>query len=475
MIKSNEIFIPIPRRRNTQAKVELNGDDVKTRVIESSWVYPATIGIGTFKIILSNAGGQLNGLYSEGDSAKLYADNSNGTTLQFWGIIDAVKENIDNRGQILEVEGRHRSYLLTEFLVCYAASGKVTSEILKDIMDLLPDSYTFTKTNIEDSIVEMDVEWNYKPFWDCVVELCEKAGFDCYVDNDLDFHYFAENSKVNEREYIVEGNNFLSSKSFGKDGYYEKTRVIATGKTKGGLPIIYTAVSSSEGDNIKEVLIKDTSSNTEEAVKNLAEAKLEEISNRSTQAILQSFGLETLAPGENIWILLPRHQIHGQYKVIQFTHRYGAKSGGWRTQCQLEEEERGIAQTVQNMDQKRDRLKDVENINKLNFSWNFDFSSDSGTHSNTEIVDGVLKTTTGNSTGVWTSDLLELSSDIVAVEPKIIGSAIAGTQIWLSVNSGVSYTRLSAGKKIIAGRKLKYQVILNSESTQVEDLALLYS
>ena len=480
MIKTNKIFIPIPRKRNTQAKVEIKGDDRANKVIESIWKYPVTSGVGTFIIILSNAAGQLNGLYSDGDEVKFYADNSDGSRLQFFGIIDSVKDNIGSGGQTLEIGGRHRSYLLTEFLISYSSIGNTTSNILKEIIDLLPSSYGFTKSNIEDSSVTMDVEWNYKPFWDCVVELCDKGISDCYADNDLDFHYFAKNSKINDREYVVEGNNFLKSKGFGKDAYYEKTRVIASGNSSGGLPIIYTAISDQEGENIKEILIKDTSSNTVEKVRDLAQAKLAVVSNREEQATVESFGLETLVPGENIWILIPRQEIHGQYKVVQVTHRYGAKSGGWRTECQLEEEERGMAQTTQTINQKSDRLKDISNIHKLNFSWNFDFAEDSGTHSNTKIVDGFLKTVTGSS-GVWTSEVLELEEDISAVEAKIAGTSLVGTQVWLSVNGGISFQQLlvsglsSKDKEIIAGRRLKLQVRLVSESTQVDDLVLLYS
>ncbi len=148
MRQTNDIFIPIPKTRNTHAKIEINGVDVTKRIIESSWVYPATTGIGTFTLILSNAAGQFSDTYSVGQSVKFYADNSDGTTLQFWGRIDYVKDNLGSNGQFLEIEGRHRAYLLTEFLVCYSATNTVTSDILKDIINKLPASYGFTQTNI---------------------------------------------------------------------------------------------------------------------------------------------------------------------------------------------------------------------------------------------------------------------------------------------------------------------------------------
>ena len=192
MRQTNEIFIPIPKVRNTHVKIEINEDDVTGRVTKSNFTYPVTSGIGTFEIILSNSNGQLSGLYSNGNIIKFYADNTDSTTLQFWGRIDYVKENISKDGQFLEIKGRHRSYLLNETLICYSAEDMITSQILKDIIDKLPGSYGFTYTNVSTTTDSMNVEWNYKPFWECVMEICRFAGYDCYVDNDLDFHYFEE-------------------------------------------------------------------------------------------------------------------------------------------------------------------------------------------------------------------------------------------------------------------------------------------
>ncbi len=481
MRQTTEIFIPIPRVRNTHAKVEIDGDDLTGRVIGSVWRYPVTTGIGTFRIELSNANGQLGGEYSSGDVAKFYADNSDGSTLQFFGIIDSVKDSISSKGQILEIEGRHRAYLLTEFLVCYSATNTKTSEIVKDIIGKLPTGYGFTYSNVEEDTTTMDVEWNYKPFWDCIFELCNKGGFDCYVDNDLDFHYFEANSKANDREFVAEGNNFLNSKYIGVDKYPEKTRVIVTGRSPVGLPIIHTAISGTEGGNIKEILVNDESANSMTQVQDIAEAKLAEFSDKQVQAMIESFGLETLTPGENIWLVIPRQQIYGQYKIVQINHKFGAKSGGWRTESIIEEEEKGIASSIQNINQKSDRGRIstvVENVNKFDFSWNLDFNSDSGSHSNTEIVEGILRTD-GSATGVWASDILEVPSNVTSpIELNVNGVILEGLKVYLSTNSGVSYTQIygvgSGLASLKSGKKLKIRVNLASASTQIDGLALLY-
>jgi len=479
MIKTNQIYIPIPKARNTHCKVEINGDDMTTRVIKSSFIYPCTSGIGTFTATISNAFGQYNGSFAEGQYVKFYADNADATTLQFWGRIDYIKNNISDSGQFLEIEGRHRNYLLTETLVCYSVVGATTSDILKAIIDQLPGTYGFTQTNIATDTTTMNVEWNYKPFWDCVVELCNKAGFDCYVDNDLDFHYFEANSILNADEAIVEGDNFISTKDWGTDNTYEKTRVTAIGQDNEGLPIVYTAIVDDEGTDIREVFVRDSSANTEASVQNIAEAKLSELTNRNPQATIKSYGLDSLKPGENLPIIVPRQQINGQYKVIEIHHNFGAEYGGWREELIIEEEAVGTATIIQKVMQKTNLAINSDNINKLNYSYNFSFDDDKGTHSTTEITEGVLKTTTGNAAGTWISPNKPHGSNVTTCEIRAIGDAIPGTLFYASADGGNTWKSLGSTRTLYTfsppGENIKIKVIFASESTQIKSLVLLYS
>jgi len=476
MIKSNQILIPIPKTRNTHCIVTIAGVDVTKRVIDSSWVLPVTNGIGTFTIKISNAKSQFSGNYSPGDTVKFYADNTDGTTLQFWGRIDYVKDDISEDGQFLNIEGRHRAFLLNEYLINHSATNTATSQILKDIIDSLPESYGFTYTNVQTDTTTMNVEWSYKPFWDCVVELSNKAGFDCYVDNNLDFHYFEENSIVNNADAVSEGDNFITGKDLGTNDYYEKTRVIAMGQDSSGLPIIYTAISSTEGD-IREIFIKNTSANTYEKVQNIAEAKLAEVTNRNIQAKIISFGLETIKPGDNIWIIIPRQKIAGQYKLIQITHKFGMKQGGWRTEIEIEEQETGIFTAIQNQAVTSQQIVESQNVHKLNYSYNFDFDSDSGSHSNTVITRGVLKTD-GSSSGTWISPIRTITTPATAFELRTAGEQLTNAVVYLATDGGAVWHQVSQINQdftITSGRYLRLKVKFSSASAQLDSLALLYS
>jgi len=131
---------------------------------------------------------------------------------------------------------------------------------------------------------------------------------------------------------------------------------------------------------------------------------------------------------------------------------------------------------IQNVSQKNDRTVEAENINKLNYSWSFDFETDSGSHSSTEITEGVLKTD-GAASGTWISDLRIISSNATECEIRVKGETIPGTLFYLSVNDGVDYQALTLNTKkdLSPGANLKIKVELNSASTQIYGLVLLYS
>jgi len=487
MRETNEVFIPIPKARNTKVKIEVDGDDLTKRVISSVFIKSGTKGIGTFNMNLSNAFGQLTGTYSEGDIVKFYADNTDNTTLQFQGIIDYTKENLNSDGQFLEIEGRHRAYLLTEYLVCYSVTNTEPSVILKAIIDKLPDTYGITYANVAASTKTMDVEWLYKPFWDCVIELCNYAGFDAYVDNSLDFHFFEENSILNSDEAITEGDNFIKTIDWGTNKYYEKTRVIAIGSDVDNFPIVYTAISSTEGTEIKEVMIKDSSANTEEKVKVIAESKLAELTNRNPQAKVNSYGLETLEPGENLWLIIPRQKIMGQYKAINIKHKFGKNVGGWRTEIDVEEEEDGIAKSIMRVSQKNNLNIQAENINKLNYSFNANFNDETktGSHTSTKINKGLLVLLDAEkTTGSWISTETTAISNVTSVEMRVSGIDIIDSKFYYSLNDGVNWEEVTSLNTLLTpsglGKNIKVKVELNSSSgstinPQIKSLVLLYS
>ena len=445
----------------------MNNEEVKSLVEESNWVKPATIGLGSFIIKLKNAFGRKSETFSKGQQVKFYYDNIGGTRLQFHGRIDHIKEVMSKDGQFLDITGRHRSYLLTETKVNFSATNADPAQILKDIIDQLPSSYGFTYDNVESTGLTMSVEWNYIDFWDCVRELCEFAISDCRVDNDLDFHFHAQNSKINNEEFIAERVNHLETEEYGVDDYYERNRVIGVGEDENGIPVIYTAISSGEGTEIREVIVRSATANTRAKVQALAEAKLSVLENLPPQALLKSHGLATLEPGEVMWVSVPRQRIYAQLKALQVTIKFGSKEGGIRYETVIEKEIIGTEQLIEARIKAEDKVSKATNVNKLNYSLNFEFNNDNDTesHAQTHVNDGFLSLSDAAfNNGIWIGNAVAAANNISKVELRYFGSDLGSSNFYFSVDNGVNWEPFS-GKEILispvnTGKNIKLKIEL---------------
>ena len=184
-------------------------------------------------------------------------------------------------------------------------------------------------------------------------------------------------------------------------------------------------------------------------------------------------GLATIQPGEQIKISAPASNLPpANYTIVSYKHEFG---GFMKTTLVINKEAIKLQKIL------RDRISQekeisIQNSFGMDYSWNFDFSTDTGTHSNTTIIEGVLRTD-GSAAGVWTSELLEISSSITGVELRVNGTILSGLKIYLSTDGGSIYTQIwgvGASSTAPSGKKLKLRVNIASANTQIEGLALLY-
>ncbi len=114
---------------------------------------------------------------------------------------------------------------------------------------------------------------------------------------------------------------------------------------------------------------------------------------------------------------------------------------------------------------------------EMRFSHNFFFDVDNGTHTNTVISSGVLKTD-GGGTGTWVSDVLVLGSNLDEVYLFLFGSVLSGAVISVSGDNGVNYQTVDNKEKVVVssakGKNLKVKVVFSSASTEIDSLSLLY-
>lgn len=478
VIKDGPMYIPIPKNYvGMVPKVTVGGTDITHLIDDSEFTKAVTTGTGIFTAKVKNPGGRYTGDFSAGDDVKFYLDFSAGTTLRFWGRLDKPEDNLSRAGQYLTLTGRHRSYIVNETNICHETSTTECGALLKEIIDKLisQSGVTFTYTNVATTspTKSMPASWNEKPFWECVQEICEFSGYECYVDDDLDFHFFEENTITNTTDYIADVNT-LQNPKWGTDDARTITRVTAHGKDDAGQPIRYTAFASDEGDIKREgAPVYDASANTYEKVKSAAVAALNVQTNIPPESKLTTKGLETLNPGDNIIVLLPRQQIAGWFKVVEFTHMFGVR--GFRTITVFEKDEVNQASIVAKTMKSLGKNVTLENPNKMLETYNFTFtdSTNIALKTNTDVSDGFLKLKAGFTSGKMLSRIRKTTKNATYFEPKYAGADLAGAIIKASAQGGssgsmVTLTRNTKTTIPVAkrGKNIVVEVELKSTSTE---------
>lgn len=471
------IHVWIPPTYGALYKIEVTRSDGITKdnitniISQGEVIDGVTDTIGSFTFTLDNSLETYTGVWMGGEVIKVYIDYAtSATTLRFRGIIEKVSYQ-ENK---IKLSGRSDAFKLLDVTVTKSYTNIETSEILKNLFDNYATDFTYD--NINTSTTNITINWNQKPFWECVRDLCNKAGFDCYVDSSLDCHYFESGTINNTTEAIVHGSNLFEVGDFANDLSSIKNKVIVYGAEIGGNPLIKTAKddTSISTYGTKELIINDTNIKTETQCQERANYELALALDPQTIGNVECIGLSTIQPGEQIKISAPTSNLPpNYYKIISYKHKF---NGFMKTILTIEKELKQISHLFKERLVKEQELTEIKNPNEMNYSWNFDFSTDTGSHSNTQIVGGVLSCT--SSSGTWVSEMKEIDSPVTLVEARINGNNLTNAEVWLSIDGGIIFAQIGGpGTREsfdASGKKLQLKVNLFSSTSEVSGLALLY-
>ena len=470
------VFVWIPPIYGALYKIEItrpNGttDDITDIIYEGEIIDGVTDTIGNFTFTLDNSNETYTDVWTGNEVIKIYIDyETTATTSRFRGRIEKVSYQ-DNK---IKITGRSESKRLLDVTVTKEYTTTETSVILKALFDAYATDFTYTNVNTFSTSVS--VSWYQKPFWECVQDLCHSAGFDAYIDPDLDCHFFESGTVNNVNECIIHGSNLFEVSDFAYDQSLIKNRVIVYGAEVEGQPVIYTSDDeTSQNDyGIKELIIQDQNIATTTQAQEKADFELSISKDPPLVGDVKSIGLATIQPGEKIRISAPySNLIPNYYKIISYRHEF---RGLMTTTLTIEKEPRKIYHLMKDRISQEQKLKDMPNPNEMRYSWIFDFDTDSGSHSTTEITGGVLKVSTG-STGTWVSANNEITNNATACELRVTGEALPGTLYYVSADNGNTWQLITPRTSLNfspAGKYLKIKVELNSASTQIDSLSLLY-
>lgn len=417
---------------------------------------------------------EIGSVYNSGDGTESVSD------LRFRGRV----EKVSYSGKKIKVNGRSEGVKLMDVKVTETYSNTECGVILKDLATKYAPFATVA--NVNTSTTTLTLTWTEKPFWTCIKELGDASGFDCYLDKDLDFHFFKIGSVINKNEGIVHNINLFEVGDFGEDLSQVKNKITVYGAERDGIQVMYTAesldvdfgVNSDFG--VREEIVNDDSVVTETQAQELAEALLDKHKNPPVVGEVKGKLLATVQPGESIRLSSPINNLPpGEYQCADYKHTLNMDRGMLTTTVTVSKEPRKIYHIMKTLIEGQNKQKKTSiNPYKMKFSYNFLFDNDSGTHSDTEISNGVLKLQSGKASGVWRSVGRDVSSDVTAIYLIVVGETLDGALIEVSCNHEVNYQTLT-DKQLTTmttakGDNITIKVTLSNADTQIDSLSLQY-
>lgn len=447
-------------------------DDITADIFKAEIQDGVTDTIGNFSAEVNNGDESRTGIWSGNETFNFYCDYAtSATTKRFSGKI----EKVSYQDHKIKIEGRSHSARLLDITVTKEYSSTETSAIIKDLFDSYATDFTYN--NVNTSTTNVTTNFYQKPFWEALQELSRSAGFEVYVDYNKDCHYFTSGSVNNTTEAIVHTANLIEVGDFAHDYSLIKNRVIVYGAEVEGIQLVKTAQDSASisSNGVKELIIQDGNIVTESLCQEKADSELAKSKDPPLVGDVSSIGLATIQPGEKIRISAPSSNLPPNfYKIISYKHKI---EGFMKTTVTIEKEPRKIYHVMRDTISKGQKLSETPNPNEMRYTVLYTFDSDSGTHSSTQITDGVLKTD-GSSTGTWISDTTTAQDGVTAIELRVTGDALSGTTYQISTDGGATYTTIPSLKTQVTGfapgTSIKLKIVLNSASTQIKSAGILY-
>ena len=433
-------FIWLPRTTPIYWKVYINGEEVTTDIIESEFTKKLNPDVSTCRITLINVNGYYNGRYQNNQIVQLYCDLVNGTTVRFKGQIDDISPAYDTTyGYTLVVTAGHldlNNVVVTE---------SYTTQTLDVIFKALVSKYlpTYTVANVTSCTTTGAFRWQNKYFWDCISDLCKAGSYDAYLDSTYDFHFFAQNSVLNNNDAIVWNDTLVDTSGICNQITTIKNKIYVQGDDGTGIPVLGMAQNSANQTQygLKELVVSNTSISSPEDANSAASAQLNTSIAPSTvqEGEAEALIMPSVEPGDNMWITNPPSNVHGQFKIYSLTHKFPSE----RTFVTVTKE-RGTLQILKQQSLNTQNTQTANNPYKMVYSWNLKFndaSEISSRDSNVQISGGLISLSSGTQGMFTATKTLVITPSYYQIQA--IGSNTSATKYEVSFDGGATYSTIS--------------------------------
>ncbi len=472
--RRKETFIWIPPSRKTKYSCTINEIDVTDFILSGSFPHGLITEELICEIELDNSGEDFTKVFSHGNEIEFKMDFSDGTTTQFKGNIEEIRDKLRG-GFGIGIKGAHFTARLLDVMVTAEFDNASISDIRKSLID---DHLTgYTTNNIEDNLNTITIKFANKLLLDCIIQLDLIGDEDTYIDFDKDFHTFKKNSKNNDNEAFVWNDSLIELRGLGSDSAEVRNKVKVYGEA-GGLPVIWTTedVNSQTTYGIKEKVITGTSILDEDEAKEEGDASIVQEKTPTTQGSAVALLMPRLVPGSLTYIIFPPNKVHARYRVVKYVYRVPAE----RTEAFFNQE-RSIPKLFKDRILKDQSQETILNPFKMLYSYNFTFDNynkiDEAASNNIEVEDGKLKLITGV-IGTMISQVKEVDDNITKISLQLVGEALSGTKYFIDVDGTNTFTQqISPNVEETVdnpGKELKLKIELNSISTAIDAAVLLF-
>ena len=469
-------FTWLPRIAIPQSDIQINGESVYTTVLLAECSRALCPETGMFNISLDNNNSEYTDKYNQGDEVTFFTDLVDGTTQVFKGKINLAENPYgEAQGFILSIKGNHIStddLIKTHVTLAVEKNTLTFTEILELMRGTFLAGRGYTLNVTATSTDKPKINWDSKPFWDCVFDLTKLAGADSYVDDDLEIQFFDKGSIVNLMEAIFWNDLLISSQGIGKQTSTNRDRIIVQGEDGTGLPILSTS-----GTGIKEEVIFDSKIDTFANALSVGNAQLNFIDTENTEGSVNAFILPTIRPGQKVWMSDPPIGIREQIKIYKYTHKFPIDRTGI-----IVDQGREVSLIFKERFEKELALQTLTNPFLMLESWNIKFDSEDEIltkDSNVGLSEGKVKLTSGVE-GTLTARN-NFTRALTSIHLLVVGSDLIGTvyQIKKSSESDSAFQTITTGVKInlnsinTGGTQFDLKISFNSATTEIDSIAIL--
>lgn len=197
---------------NTIIKITPQGTTAQqtVKIYESCQVtLSSTDSVGKFELVLPRTDSDIVDLFTFNSDVQITQDGN-----VFRGIVLDSGKSLNRNIRTVTITGADYAAKTQKILVTESYTSQTISYIVDDLM---ANHASFaTRNNIETCSPVLTISFPDKFLWDCMEQLCAISGYQWYIDENLDVHFFQPTMRINSNT-IITGNFWAGSASLKPD------------------------------------------------------------------------------------------------------------------------------------------------------------------------------------------------------------------------------------------------------------------